>query len=294
MAKRYTLLTITTTNNKNKEFTNTFSILIEHPGPWNSHISFFFSFLTRKTTSGKMIIIKLSFILTFFFLHTKRINASTSLDVTVDINKNANNPRKKHYIVNKDVISFGPPGFTEHIYEQDDSFNVTNFYFGKKKLEEGNKEITEKDVEKIAVFWKYETPVLMSIKHSHKDKPAYSYYRLTKYKYWVKIRLTADQIKHLPISGQELADLLSEILGELGDIPEDKPLPGIGFFLTIPVIFSFILPSSVCNIDFNPKPELPVNYYRNKASNQFFSRILVFLAVELFYRWSKKAPNADF
>ncbi|UVC54680.1 hypothetical protein MACJ_003650 [Theileria orientalis] len=189
-----------------------------------------------------MYIIRLSSIYIFFFLHTICINESTSLDVTVDINKNANNPRKKHYVVNKDVISFGPPGFTEHIYEQADSFNVTNFYFGKKKLEEGNKEITEKAVEKVAVFWKFETPILMCIKHSYKEKPAYSYYRLTKYKYWVKIRLTQDQIKRLPISGEELSSLLNEILDELGDIPEDKPLPGIGSFLSISVILSFILP----------------------------------------------------
>ncbi|UVC49946.1 hypothetical protein MACK_003569 [Theileria orientalis] len=190
----------------------------------------------------KMNIIRLSSIFTLFFLHTKCINASNTLDVTVDINKNANNPRKKHYIVNKDVISFGPPGFTEHIYEQDDSFNVTNFYFGRKKLEEGNKEITEKAVEKIAVFWKFETPVLMCIKHSHKEKPGYSYYRLTKYKYWVKIRLTQEQIKHLPISGEELTALLNEILDELGDIPEDKPLPGIGSFLSISITLSLFLP----------------------------------------------------
>ncbi|EAN32835.1 integral membrane protein [Theileria parva strain Muguga] len=179
----------------------------------------------------------------FVFLGIIGVGGEKNEQVTIDINKDATNPRERHYIVNKDIVSIAPEGYTEHIYEQSSLFDITNIYFGRKKLEAGTKELCAKSVEKIGVFWKFETPVLLYFKQARTvNNKIFIYYKLTSKKVWAKVDLTEEQSKHLPLSGAELKNVLTDIVNELGEIPEDRPITGIGSFHINSILSSLLLP----------------------------------------------------
>ncbi|XP_952163.1 uncharacterized protein TA13820 [Theileria annulata] len=171
------------------------------------------------------------------------LNGEKNEQVTIDINKDATNPRKNHYIVNRDIVSIAPDGYTEHIYEDDSLFDITNLFFGKKKLEVGTKELSAKSVEKVGVFWKHETPVLLYFKQARTvNNKVYIYYKLTSKKDWAKVDLTEELSKRLPLSGEDLKNVLTDIVNDLGEIPEDRPISGIGSFHLSSISISLLLP----------------------------------------------------